>query len=110
MPKSTENSTENSIRNLSPAWKPGQSGNPKGKKPGTLSVTTILKKKLKEAAPKDKEGRKYINLLAESLILNAMKGNGTAIKEVLNRVDGIVKDELDISGDVTLTVKYADEP
>ncbi len=108
MPKG---SSENSRKNLKP-FKPGESGNPKGKKPGTLNITTIIKKKLKEVAPTDKAGRKYINLLAESLILNAMKGNGTAIKSILDRVDGVVAEEQNLTGDITLTVKYAeaDEP
>ncbi len=85
------------LQNLKP-FKPGQSGNPAGKKRGTISIASHIKRKLKEIAESDKEQRKYIDILAESLIINAIKGNGTAIREVLNRVDGLVQPEKEETG------------
>ena len=55
----------------------------------------LLKKLLKEVAT-DKNGRPradgktYAELLVQSTMLNAMKGNSTAIKEIWDRIEGKV--------------------
>lgn len=98
MAESTERSTDKRIANLKPAWEKGQSGNPKGRKPGSINITNIIKRKLKEVAPGDPKGRKYLELVAESLILNTIKGNGTAIKQIMDRVDGVIADKHEHSG------------
>jgi len=48
---------------------------------------------------------KDAKLLARALIIHFAKGNGTAMKEVLARVDGIVKEEHEHSGEVVIRVK-----
>lgn len=77
----------------------GVSGNPNGRPKGDVCLTTLIKRKLKEMATvTDKSGQKrlikYGDLMAESLIQNAIKGNGTAIKEILARIDGPIPTEL----------------
>ena len=89
-------------------WKPGESGNPKGRPKGFISVTSAIKRMLKEIAPNDSKERLYGNLLAESLIVNAIKGNGPAIKEIMNRVDGVVKEMQEHSGAIKVIVEYGD--
>ena len=75
-----------------------QPGNtpPGGRPKGSVSVTRYIKQLLE--ANEDEQAKK----LAQSLILNAAKGNGTAIKEVMSRVDGPIKQEIEVN-DVTLT-------
>jgi hypothetical protein len=57
--------------NLTP-YKPGQSGNPKGKRKGTKNLSSILKKM--------------------RLLYEAYNGNIRAIQEIFNRTEGKVKE------------------
>jgi hypothetical protein len=50
------------------------------------SLTSELKKQLQERDPKS--GKRYVEILAKSLIFNAVRGSGTAIREIFNRMDG----------------------
>lgn len=59
------------------------------KKRNGYHIVPKLKKLLAEIAPQDKKGRTWGELLAEATLINAMKGNGTAIKEVFNRIEGL---------------------
>lgn len=77
-------------------WKKGESGNPNGR-PRTKIVTSALIKVLEGntlggvAIP---AGKTVADVFAEAMILNAIKGNGSAIKEACNRVEGLVLTEL----------------
>jgi len=71
-----------SLENLK-RFKPGQSGNPKGKTPGEVSLIVEIKKQLK-ASPEE------LPELARSVILNAKMGNAQAIKQIFDRIDGPV--------------------
>lgn len=64
-------------RPLHTAWKPGQSGNPAGKKPGTRNHATLLAQALLDA---EAEG------VARMIIAAALKGDLAAAKLVLERV------------------------
>lgn len=72
-------------------FKKGQSGNPKGKPKGTLSITKHIRAALEA---NDHEKAKQ---LADALIYNAAKGNGAAMKQILDRIDGPVKEELELT-------------
>jgi len=84
-------------RGLKP-WKPGQSGNPAGRQRGSVNLTSAIKRALKETLELEKDPtagefvktqpRKASDVLARSLIINAIKGNAAAIREVMARVDG----------------------
>lgn len=85
--------------NLRPvSWKPGQSGNPKGKPKGTKSISTFLRKLLDKeiSAPRGSElasGKITVaERLALSLISQANLGNIRAAVEILDRTEGKVKD------------------
>lgn len=68
-------------------FKPGQSGNPKGRPRGAFSLTAALKKKLKQKVPGNKDGYTWGNLLVERTLVLGAKGNSTALKEVWGRVE-----------------------
>ena len=78
----------------------GQSGNPKGRPPKHECLTSLLKEELELINPADKEGRTWKQLIVLATLRLAMKGNPAALREVWDRVDGKVRQ--DISLDVDL--------
>jgi len=85
--------------NLKP-WKPGQSGNPKGRPSKKACLTTLLKKEIERICPDDKKGRTWKELIVLSTMQLAIRGNSTALREVWARVDGNVTQSLDVGGQV----------
>ncbi len=84
--------------NLRPPFKPGQSGNPKGRKKGK-TLTTILR----EALDKTDIGGKPIpngwtaaEYFVQIMISLACKGDPLMIKEIFNRIDGKVPNRVEI--------------
>ena len=69
--KNSENAEPAWKKNLKP-WKPGQSGNPKGKPPGP-DYRRMFDKILQRAAPGDPKGRSYVELAMELLVNQALK-------------------------------------
>jgi hypothetical protein len=55
---------------------------------GKSGVIAELQKLMRNVIPGDKQGRKGREIFAASLFLNATKGNGTAIKQMLDRLEG----------------------
>jgi hypothetical protein len=90
---------ENSLNNLKP-FKKGQSGNPAGKKPGTVSLTTILREKLAEG---DGERAKQ---LVEELLLRAGEKSDPLMKEILDRTEGKVPQAVEGKIETELTIKF----
>ena len=79
---------------LRPPWKPGESGNPGGRPKGTGSITSYLRRLLKE-----KKGDKEIaELLAQKAVQLAGKGEFRFLKEILERTDGKVPDKHEVTG------------
>ena len=76
------------------AWKPGQSGNPKGRPPKGDTMTEALKEKV------DKEA------VAEKLYAMAMEGDIAALKYIYDRVDGKPRESVDLnhSGGINVTI------
>ena len=87
MPKRSLKNTDKRLRNLKP-WKPGQSGNPKGRPPKNISLTSLLKAEIVKINPSDKKRRTWGELIVLATIQHAIKGNATALKEVWERIDG----------------------
>lgn len=75
-------------------FKKGQSGNPKGKPVGTLSLTNRIKEFLLEKA---KDGETYEEKLRKAIVLRAITKSDVLVKEILERVDGKVMQQTDIT-------------
>ncbi|MGE0109042.1 MAG: DUF5681 domain-containing protein [Bdellovibrionales bacterium] len=94
--------------NLTP-WQEGQSGNPSGKRKGTLNRATILKRylsaNLKEAPediPIELEGRITVEeAISLALIKKALSGDIAAIREVQDTVYGKIVETSEISHSYT---------
>ncbi len=83
-------------KDLPQLFKPGQSGNPKGKPKGTYSFIPMLKRKLKEldGMTNKTKGERIV----EELINKAIEDKDIqAMKEMFNRIDGMPKQT--IAGD-----------
>lgn len=84
-------------------WKPGQSGNPKGRPRKEICLTSLVKAKLEEVCPKDPQKRTWGEVLILSWLQNFMKGHPTAMTQMLDRVDGKLKESIDVSGGLDVT-------
>ena len=110
MGESTEKKRDKRLDNLKP-WPPGKSANPKGRPRGSINITNAIKRVLASALPNE-EKRRQVDLFAEALVQNARKGNGTAIKEIMARVDGpvpTVHEGGDPAKPVKIIVEYEDD-
>src|SRR4051812_32748625 len=74
----TDTQTASSARDTRGRFQPGQSGNPAGKKPGTLNHATRLRLALEEGE---------FDTAARKLVEQAKDGNLTAIKVLLDWLD-----------------------
>ncbi len=91
-------------------WKPGQSGNPKGRPKNIKYLTELLREQLDEV-PDTIDGKKntktWRELICDSILRAAVKGNQPAItKELLDRIEGKVKDAHQIEGEVPIHIVY----
>jgi hypothetical protein len=80
-------------------WKKGQSGNPSGRTKGTPSLVDELKKWLRRH-PEDAEK------IIAALIKEGTKGNITATREMLDRVDGKVVETHKLETDLPVQVIF----
>ncbi len=92
--------------NVPPAqhqFKPGESGNPKGRPTGT-SLTAIIKRVLAE---KDGEGAERLIAVA---VRQAHKGDFRFWNALIERNEGKVADHISADGKLTVEVVYVDAP
>lgn len=87
------------LANLKP-FPPGTSGNPSGRKKGSLNLTTILRRMLEEEVEVTDGGKKVkkplSDVLVQKLIKKAVKDdNLKAISEIFDRVDGKAKQTIE---------------
>jgi len=73
-------------------WKPGQSGNPKGRP--KFSLVSILKELLQEV-PEGKKEMKAKVLMREA-IEKAMEGDTFMLRDIINRIDGMPRQGIDL--------------
>ena len=73
---------------LTTRWKPGQSGNPKGRPRGSKNLNTILAEALDEKIPVQEKGKTRLmtarEVIAKKIVLSAMKGDHKSIDYVLS--------------------------
>lgn len=85
-------------------FKPGQSGNPAGKKKGTKNTATILRKvwetKMEGKDPKTGRMRKMTvgEMAMYALAQKASKGDVVACREIMDRLDGKVAQPMEHAG------------
>jgi hypothetical protein len=79
-------------------WKKGQSGNPLGRLPGEKQFADQLRIVLAEPVDRnDPQSVRKMRRIAEKLVECAMNGEGWAISQVADRIDGRPKQESDFS-------------
>lgn len=102
----------NSLKNLKP-FKPGQSGNPKGVKPGTISITAAIKERMNKKFPErlatvtGNDGKKlkkakktYLQKVVETIFDNAIVSKDQrTLKDIWSYIDGQPKATIDIGAD-----------
>lgn len=82
---------------------PGHTANPAGRQPGDLMLTPILRRLLN--VPQPINGRIRAEKTVETLIDACESGQPWAQAEVWSRIDGKVKDTLELQGSLTLTAE-----
>lgn len=102
--------------NLKPAWKKGESGNPKGRPKGSLNSSTILnkflsivKKNVKNPITQEKEDMSVAEIMNLAIIAKASKGDVRAYREILDRLEGKVQQNFDHTsgGEKISTIDYS---
>jgi len=84
------------LQNLKP-FKKGQSGNPKGRPKGALSITNLIKKELKKF-PTVRSKKTNAQLLIEKVLDKAIKkGDIQMLKTIWNYIDGMPKERKELS-------------
>ena len=70
-------------------WMPGQSGNPGGR-PKSKLISEAYKVKLESLVPDDPQGRTYAELIADGMIVEAVRGKNkvNAASEMADRTEG----------------------
>lgn len=93
-------------RNPDGTFKGGVSGNPAGRPPGTLSITSLIAAELEKIPElKNKEGKdvnpekkKWVQLFVERMLAQAIaNGDRSTQKLIMNYIDGLPKGSLDIT-------------
>jgi len=95
-------------RTKSRRFKPGQSGNPKGRPPKRNCLTSLLKEAMEKTCPQDKGKRTWAQVINEQLLKMAKKGDLHAMRLIYEYVEGKPRQEIETPSDVTIHVKYAD--
>ena len=87
-------------------WKPGQSGNPNGRPTKDVCITSLIKEFLEKEADGSKT---HAQLVAEAIVKLAedhhFKGNVSAIKELLDRIEGKVPETHNIKSDIPVIIQ-----
>lgn len=89
---------ERRLANLKP-FKPGQSGNPKGR-PKSVTLSEALRRELAKEDPENTE-QSYAEKIAQMLVSQAAEGNVNAAKEIADRTEGKPRQAIDVQADLT---------
>ena len=99
--------SKKSLKNLRPPWKPGQSGNPRGRPKQRKLEDTILELLSKPIDPSNKDSGTAHDLLASEIVKRCFQGkDSTLMREVLKRLwPEVSKVELDASVQNSVTIE-----
>ena len=78
-------------------WKKGESGNPGGRPLGKNTITHFIDEILNKEA-KEYPGKTYKQILAEAYVRSAISGNQTAMKIVIQYIDGLPVQRIEQEG------------
>ena len=106
-----EKQTKNRLRPPTiTSWQPGQSGNPKGRPLKNWAWKDLFEEALDE---KDASGVPAKKIIAKKLVDLAKRGDLSAIKEIIDRMDGKAKQSTDLQtqGGMNVVIcRYPHEP
>ena len=96
-----ESATEKQQRLKKQGFQKGQSGNTAGKKKGTISIVTALKRELEKIPDyhglDNEEKKSWLELIVRKMLRKGVEdGDVAMLKDIVNRVDGMPKETLDI--------------
>jgi hypothetical protein len=91
-------------------WQPGQSGNPGGRRNGSVSLKKLLVKLLNEKNAKDPEGRKNAELFIFSEVARALKGDKDARRMIWEYVEGLPEAQVNVNAQGGFTVVLTTKP
>lgn len=95
--------------NPSPATRFRPGGPPGPGRPRSKPLTDRLRERLEQIATGgDGDGRALADELVDRWVELIRSGDGAALRELLNRVEGKVTDRVEHEGEVTIRVEFAD--
>ena len=83
-------------------WKPGQSGNPKGRPKKEMSITDALRRIGEEVNPQTKQTK--IQILAEMIWETALKGDKIMAQMIIERLEGKPRQPIEIDKPEPITI------
>ena len=78
----------------STSWTKGKTGNPNGAPKRSWTWASELQKAVEEAT---KDGRPIKEIIAKALVRETLKGNVHAMRELMNRMDGMPMQGVDVT-------------
>jgi hypothetical protein len=93
--------TDKSLKNLIPAKK-GEVRNPHGRPKKEADILTYIRAKLDEVCEYDKQGRTWLEALADAELRYALEENAARI-DLFNRIIGKPQDSLALSGNLNMS-------
>ena len=79
-------------------FKPGQSGNPKGRPKNVRYLSERLRAKMLRRCPGDPHGRTFADMMIDELASDAAHGHPRAVRQVFDRLEGPTKRVIDEDG------------
>ncbi|MCP3681660.1 MAG: hypothetical protein GY861_03125 [bacterium] len=79
---------------VSTSWKPGQSGNPKGRPKKEWTWASLVREAMDE---EDETGQPVKKGVSRALAIKALTGDVQAIREIGNRIDGMPPQSTDLT-------------
>lgn len=90
------------MSNVATQIKKGQVLNPTGRPKREWTWSGLLEQSMEE---QDETGEPYKSIIIKKLRKLAMSGDIVAMKEILNRMDGMPKQDIETKGNVTMNVR-----
>ena|ERR1035437_9312679 len=88
------------------SFKPANNANPNGRPKREWTWSGLLEEAMEE---EDETGESYKKIITRKMRTLGTKGDMVAIKEILNRMDGMPQQDIKQTGSVTMNVKIVRE-